>query len=241
MNTLDVTTRPADLIVAISGPSATPGKTAPSWDDEAELIARAQQDSREFGPLYERYVDRIYRYTYRRIGDHEAAEDLTAQTFQQALAALPGYEWRGVPFSAWLYRIAGNLVIRYRRVSGREVTMEHVDRIVDEHYAMDDPLDSILGQSSRDQLYVAMQRLSPDQRRALVLKYSHGMKNGEVGELMNRTEGGVKQLVHRAMVILRRTLAELDAERDTGTGKRPVSVGVTAGAPDQDTLLILCR
>lgn len=192
-------------------PAATDITATPQpWADEAELIARAKSDSHAFGPLYERYVDRIYRYIYRRIGDHEEAEDLTAQTFQQALAALPAYEWRGVPFSAWLYRIAGNLVIRHRRIHGREVTMEHVERIVDDRGSFDDPLEAILRQSSSDQLLNAMQSLSFDQRRALILKYSHGLKNHEVGTLMNRSEGGVKQLVHRAMLVLRRTLKASD-------------------------------
>jgi RNA polymerase sigma-70 factor, ECF subfamily len=182
------------------------------WKDESELIARAKRDSREFGLLYERYMDRIYRYIYRRVGDHESAEDLTAQTFQQALAALPSYEWRGVPFSAWLYRIAGNLVIRHRRVNAREVCMEHVERIVDERHAFDDPLDAVLQQANNDQLYRALQRLSSDQRRALALKYSHGLKNHEVGAMMNRSEGGIKQLVHRAMIVLRQALSEVEVE-----------------------------
>jgi RNA polymerase sigma-70 factor, ECF subfamily len=180
--------------------------------DESELIARAKADTREFGVLYERYHERIYRYIYRRVGDHEATQDLTAQTFQQALAALPDYEWRGVPFSAWLYRIAGNLVIRYRRVNSREVSMEHIERIVDQRGAFEDPLDAVLQQSNNDQLYTAMQRLSEDQRRALTLKYAHGLKNHEVGVLMNRSEGGIKQLVHRAMIVLRQALRELDRE-----------------------------
>jgi RNA polymerase sigma-70 factor, ECF subfamily len=187
-------------------------QTSPIWTEEADLIARARNDIREFTPLYERNIDRIYRYIYRRVSDHDAAEDLTAQTFQQAIAALPSYQWRGVPFSAWLFRIAGNLVIRYRRTNGREVVMEHVERIVDERGSFEDPLDAILQKARRDLLYEAMRQLSDDQRRALVLKYVHGLKNHEVGERMNRTEGGVKQLVHRAMIVLRHAVSELEAE-----------------------------
>jgi RNA polymerase sigma-70 factor, ECF subfamily len=183
-----------------------------SHGDESELIARAKEDTREFGRLYERYNLRIFRYIYRRVGDHETAEDLTAQTFQQALAALPDYEWRGVPFSAWLYRIAGNLVIRHRRVNAREISMEHIERVVDERGAFDDPLDAVIQQTSNDQLYAAMRRLSDDQRKALTLKYAHGLKNHEVGVLMNRSEGGIKQLVHRAMLVLRQALRDPDKE-----------------------------
>jgi RNA polymerase sigma-70 factor, ECF subfamily len=182
------------------------------WADEADIVARAKRDIRDFTPLYDRYCDRIYRYIYRRVGDHEAAEDLTAQTFQQAIAAMPGFEWRGLPFSAWLYRIAGNLVIRHRQIRGREVTMEYVERLVDQQGCVDDPLEVIVRQSSRDALTAAMERLNPAQKRALILKYSHGLKNHEVGTLMNRSEGGVKQLVHRAMIVLRRELRKLEEE-----------------------------
>lgn len=206
------TTGSSDLINLDVSLSVDISRTEPIWTEEAELVERAKLDIQEFAPLYERNVDRIYRYIYRRVGDHQAAEDLTAQTFQQAIAALPGYEWRGVPFSAWLFRISGNLIIRYRRVHNREVTMEHVERIVDERGAFDDPLDAILQKSRRDLLYKAMECLSADQRRALILKYSNGLTNREVGERMNRTEGGVKQLVHRAMIVLRQTIGELEAE-----------------------------
>src|SRR3712207_5367797 len=94
--------------------------------DEGALVAAAQRDPRDFGPLYELYVDRIYRYAYRRVGTHHEAEDITAQTFQQALQALPNYQWRGLPFGAWLFRIAGNIINRRGRTSGREVAVEDV-------------------------------------------------------------------------------------------------------------------
>lgn len=183
------------IVISSTVPADAPG--------EDSLVASAKEDPAAFEPLYERYVDQIYRYIYRRVGTHDEAEDLTAQTFQQALAALPNYEWRGVPFGSWLYRIAGNLVIRHRRVRGREIAMNHIERIVDERGSFDDPLESIVRESSRDQLYAAMRQLSADQQRALILKYVHGMKNHEVGLVLGRTEGGIKQLVHRAIIALR--------------------------------------
>jgi RNA polymerase sigma-70 factor, ECF subfamily len=205
--------------------SAQPARL--SVDNEGALIAAAQKDPTAFGPLYERYVDQIYRYVYRRVGNHVEAEDLTAQTFQQALGALPSYQWRGLPFGAWLYRIAGNLIIRHRRVRGREIAVEHVERIVDERGAFDDPADALLRRCSSEQLVEAMQRLNDDQRRALVLKYSHGLKNHEVGTVMGRTEGGVKQLVHRAMLVLREALTH---ENLDGLGERALPVPATRRA-----------
>jgi RNA polymerase sigma-70 factor, ECF subfamily len=194
----------------------------PVWADEAEIIALAKQDTRAFAQLYDRHFDRIYRYIYRRTGDREVAEDLTSQTFQQALAALGGFEWRGLPFSAWLYRIASNLVSRHRQTSGREVAMEYVERIVDQRGSFEDPLESLIQRSSSDVLHEALERLNPDQQRAIVLKYAHGLKNAEVGALMNRSEGGIKQLVHRAMLVLRSVLAELEQRKSSADAERKI-------------------
>ena len=174
--------------------------------DEAKLIEAAQNDPEAFGPLYERYVDRIYRYAYRRVGNHADAEDVTSQTFQQALAALPGYEWRGVPFGAWLYRIAGNVISRRGRTSSREVTVEDVTSLSQERAGVDEDPAEIVAERQEDELTEALRQLPVDQQRVIVLRFSHGMKSREIGEVMGRSEGAVKQLLHRAMIALRATL-----------------------------------
>jgi RNA polymerase sigma-70 factor (ECF subfamily) len=175
--------------------------------DEAELVAAAQRDPHEFGPLYERYVDQIYRFAYRRTGNHADAEDVTAQTFQQAIAALPAYEWRGLPFGAWLYRIASNIIYRRGRTSSREVSVEDVSVFArsDESYG-EDPADLIGARSDAEALLSAIRTLPDDQQRALILKFARGLRNREIGEELGRSEGAIKQLVHRAMVNLRATL-----------------------------------
>ena len=174
--------------------------------DEAKLIEAAQNDPGAFGPLYERYVDRIYRYAYRRVGNHADAEDVTSQTFQQALAALPGYEWRGVPFGAWLYRIAANVISRRGRTSSREVTVEDVTSLSQERAGVDEDPAEIVAERQEDELTEALRQLPVDQQRVIVLRFSHGMKSREIGEVMGRSEGAVKQLLHRAMIALRATL-----------------------------------
>jgi RNA polymerase sigma-70 factor, ECF subfamily len=174
--------------------------------DEGALVAAAKRDPREFGPLYELYVDRIYRFAYRRVGTHHEAEDITAQTFQQALQALPAYEWRGLPFGAWLFRIAGNIINRRGRTSGREVAVEDVTVFSGYEETDDDPADLAWRSEQAGELAEKIQRLPPDQQRVLVLKFSHGMKNREIGDLMGRSEGAIKQLVHRALVSLRATM-----------------------------------
>jgi len=174
--------------------------------DEGALVAAAKRDPRNFGPLYELYVDRIYRFAYRRVGTHHEAEDITAQTFQQALQALPAYEWRGLPFGAWLFRIAGNIINRRGRTSGREVAVEDVTVFSGYEETDDDPADLAWRSEQAGELAEKIGHLPPDQQRVLVLKFSHGMKNREIGDLMGRSEGAIKQLVHRALVSLRATI-----------------------------------
>ena len=171
--------------------------------DEGELVAAAKRDPREFGALYELYVDRVYRYAYRRVGTHHDAEDVTAQTFQQALAALPKYEWRGLPFGAWLFRIAANVINRRGRTGNREIAVEDVSVFSFQETLDDDPIDRVTRDELADELNELIETLPADQQRVLVLKFSHGLKNREIGDLMGRSEGAVKQLVHRALVNLR--------------------------------------
>jgi RNA polymerase sigma-70 factor (ECF subfamily) len=171
--------------------------------DEGELVAAAKQDPTEFGALYELYVDRVYRYAYRRVGTHHDAEDVTAQTFQQALAALPKYEWRGLPFGAWLFRIAANVINRRGRTGNREIAVEDVSVFSFQEALDDDPMDRVTRDELADELNELISTLPADQQRVLVLKFSHGLKNREIGDLMGRSEGAVKQLVHRALVNLR--------------------------------------
>jgi RNA polymerase sigma-70 factor (ECF subfamily) len=176
--------------------------------DEASLVAAAKRDPQEFGPLYELYVDRIYRFAYRRVGTHHEAEDITSQTFQQALQALPNYEWRGLPFGAWLFRIAGNIINRRGRTSGREVSVEDVTVFSGYEESDDDPSDLVWRSEEASNLADMITHLPPDQQRVLVLKFSHGMKNREIGDLMGRSEGAIKQLVHRALVALRAAMGQ---------------------------------
>ena len=172
-------------------------------------VAAAKRDPAAFAPLYERYVDAIYRYAYRRVGSHAEAEDVTAQTFQQALAALPNFEWRGVPFGAWLYRIAGHVIVQRGRRSSRELVVEdlrvHLDR--GDRADDEDPARLFEARAEAGELVAAVRRLPRDQQRVLVLKFARGLSNREIGAALGRSEGAVKQLTHRAVHTLRGLLA----------------------------------
>src|SRR5580704_19518617 len=94
---------------------------------EQQLVEAAQRDPRRFAELYDAYFDRIYAYAVMRVRDRAAAEDITSEAFHQALKNLAKFEWRGVPFSAWLYRIASNAIVDRAAANARESGAERTD------------------------------------------------------------------------------------------------------------------
>lgn len=177
---------------------------------EQALVERARADPDAFGALYDRYVDRIYRFAFHRTGGHADAEDVTAQTFHRAFERIGAYEWRGVPFGAWLFRIARNaLVDRTRR--GHAVSL---DQIADGEPAADDaPCELALeAREALDEVWAAVAQLAPMQRRAVTLYYGRDLSHAEVGRRLGRSEAAAKQLVYRAIKTLRGRLATEEVE-----------------------------
>ncbi len=171
--------------------------------DEQQLVAKAKQDPRAFGPLYDLYVDRVYRYCYQRTESHYEAEELTAQCFRRALEAMPKYEWRGAPFGAWLFAIARNLV------AGRNGKTKHevpIDGVPEPASGDPEPLDDLLGQEEVDTLWQAVYRLPLQQQQVVVLRYAQDLSNREVARIVNRSETATKQLVYRSLRALREML-----------------------------------
>jgi RNA polymerase sigma-70 factor (ECF subfamily) len=179
-------------------------KTEAELEEERLLVEAAQQDRAAFEKLYDRYFDQIYSYVYYHCGSREQAEDITAATFQRALEDLPNFRWRGVPYSAWLYRVAGNLLSRDRR---RPAWLElKQDSALPSE--LDEPDAAWLDKEERGALHEAIRALPADQRQAVLLRFFAGMRNKEVGKVMNRSEGAVKLLVFRAVSNLRHKLGE---------------------------------
>jgi RNA polymerase sigma-70 factor (ECF subfamily) len=178
---------------------------------ERDLILAAQRDRAAFAPLYERYVDQIFAYVLGMTRDRELAEDVTAATFARAIEELPRFEYRGVPYSAWLYRVATNLVHRQQRRKGWVELQAHL--------ADDAPGPEALVEAGDRAATVraAVADLPADQRQAVLLRFGGELRNKEIAELMGRSEGAVKLLTFRAMTALRRRLgAPLPAERGRG-------------------------
>jgi len=174
---------------------------------DSDLIARAKQEPEAFGALYDRYVDRIYNYICYRMGNDQDAEDLTARTFYRALDHFQGYEDRGAPFSAWLYRIAHNLVANWHRDHSRR-KMIAIDDLVLSAPKGKGPAATTEKGDQEDLLLSAVRRLAPDRQQLIILKHVEGMTNAEIGQVMGRTEGAIKSLYHRALVALREDLAD---------------------------------
>lgn len=181
-----------------------------SVSDESALIERAKSDSDAFGELYEQYVDRIYNYVYYRTGNVADAEDLTARIFERAMNHIGRYEDQGVPFSAWLYRIAHNLVANWHRDRSRRtlISLDEVSQWVVEDHS---PEFAAQLMEDKEALLEVVRRLPSERQELLRLKFVERLSNRDIGEIMGRSEGAIKSLYHRTLLALREDLAGPDS------------------------------
>jgi RNA polymerase sigma-70 factor (ECF subfamily) len=189
--------------------------------EDLGLVRRAASDPEAFGELYEKHVRRIYSYIYYRTGNHHDAEDLTARVFQRALGHVADFEDKGVPFSAWLYRIAHNLVANWHRDESRRPTVP-----LDEYSASglpgEHPEAEALAAEEQRMLLEVVRRLPEDRQQLLILKFVERLSNAEVGEIMGRTEGAIKSLYHRTLSSLREEIGQSQTDASWGeAGKDP--------------------
>jgi RNA polymerase sigma-70 factor (ECF subfamily) len=182
---------------------------------DAELVDVVKAgDQNAFGELYERYVEKIYNYVYYRTGNHHDAEDLTARVFFRAIGHIETYTERGVPFQAWLYRIAHNLVANWHRDRGRRKVIP-LDEFIATSLKSDSPDRQAEDNEEREALLIAIRRLPEERQQLLTLKFVEHLSNAEIGALMNRTEGAVKSLYHRTLIALRDELGSHLHEQQT--------------------------
>ncbi len=186
---------------------ASPSDAPLSDLDDRTLIARAANEPAAFGALYERYVERIYNYIYHRVGNHHDAEDLTARAFQRALHHIGNYVDRGVPFAAWLYRIAHNLVANWYRDNSRRRDIP-LDSLAEIAHRQPDPHRQMLAEEEWEEVRRALRQLSPDRQAVIVLKHSERLSNAEIAAILGKSEGAVKSLYHRTLIALRQMMGE---------------------------------
>lgn len=183
--------------------------------DELELVRRAATDPDAFGELYERHVRRIYNYIYYRTGDHHDAEDLTARVFQRALRHVGAFQDKGVPFTAWLYRIAHNLVANWHRDRSRRPVLPLEDHLAASAISSH-PETLALAEEEGALLLEAVRRLPAERQQLLILKFVEHLSNAEIGGIMGRSEGAIKSLYHRTLASLRDELVSGSSAADEG-------------------------
>lgn len=162
--------------------------------DERLQVEAARQDPARFAELYEDNFERVYAYVARRVGNREEAQDVTADVFQHALAGLPRFEWRGLPFVAWLLGIAANVLSdRWQRTAThQEAVNDDLDQI-----GIEDDIEQ------RAMLYQLVDTLPDDQRWVIIRRFVGQKSLREIATELGRSEGAIKQLQLRALQNLR--------------------------------------
>ena len=172
--------------------------------NEESLVGRAKQHDQEaFAQLYEEYFDRIYRYLAFKIGNEMEAEDMTQQVFLNALRSISSYKWRGLPFSAWLFRIAHNQVVDYLRKKTRQPVFSLNETTI---ASGDNPQKTTEQKMSIEQLVLATKDLTPAQQEVIALRFAGDLPISHVARIMGKSEGAIKALQHSAIVALRKIL-----------------------------------
>jgi RNA polymerase sigma-70 factor (ECF subfamily) len=174
-------------------------------DDEGQLIKQAKShDPGAISELYNRHVDQIFHYVFNRTGEVPLAEDLTGDVFLRALESLAAYDDHGVPFIAWLYRIAQARVIDHWRRTHHRTTVSFEDQDLPGWLATDDIAENDVLQHER--LASSLVYLTEEQQQVIVLKFMQGLNNAEIAQIMGKTEGAVKALQRRGLEALARLL-----------------------------------
>jgi len=208
------------------------GRVVPLDQDRA-LVRAAQADPLQFDPLYRKYLAQVYNLAYHELGDHHEAEDVTERTFMLALGGLPRFQDtapddagpEASTFRVWLFRIARNVVANHRRTVRRRPTapLEAAAGVA----ASDDVEGGAVARSEASAAWAAVRRLPGDRRRAVVLRFVDDLSTAEIAGILERSEGAVRVLLHRALRSVARELSRdadrarsgRDQNRDQGRGQ----------------------
>ncbi|TWF78106.1 RNA polymerase sigma-70 factor (ECF subfamily) [Pseudonocardia hierapolitana] len=186
---------------------ATPApheETGGAW----ALVKAAQEgDMVAFGDLFDRYYDVVFRYVLFRTGDRTLAEDLTQETFVRALRRISSVSYQGRDIGAWFVTIARNLIFDHVK-SSRYRLEQTTSEIVELSPSTGGPEQAVLDGATNDELLRCVRKLNPDQQECIQLRFLQGLSVAETAEIMDRNEGAVKALQHRAVRRLAQLLPE---------------------------------
>lgn len=199
------------LAESIDQPKIAPAAAGPTARNESaevlaewEVVRRAQgYDEEALRMLYEMYYPKVYNYAFLQMGDVQAAEDLASDVMLKVLESLRAYRFRGLPFGAWVFRIARNRLIDLHRRRKRRGEVDLSETLAG---SLANPQSLAERALERGQLQVALKHLTDEQRQVIVLKFIEGFDNRSIGRIMGRSEGAIKSLQHRALAALRRVL-----------------------------------
>jgi len=169
------------------------------FEPQRRVIEAAQLgDLEALGSLYDSHINQVYRYALARLGNVHDAEDVAEEIFLKMLAGLPNYQWRKVPFAAWLMRIARNEVISFARRSGRRVTdSELPEDVIDRQNH--DPAESTERTMALEDMREAVKLLPEAQREVIILRFASGLSVADTAKALNKNENNVKVLQHKGM------------------------------------------
>lgn len=176
--------------------------------DDAALVCRAVAgDSAAFAEIYDAYAPRVRRFLHHQLGNADLADELLQRTFVKMIEALPRYQSRGLPFGAWVFRIARNAVIDHRRTTHPAIPL---DMTTERPSDGGDPVATAERGQDRDLLRAALDELPSDQRQVLIWRFFAELSPAETAAIMGRSNGAVRVLQHRALVGLREILGPAD-------------------------------
>lgn len=176
-----------------------------NFKSEEELVYAAQENRKAFMKIYDMHFKQIYNYVYYRTFNINTAEEITSQTFLKALENIKGFEYRNIPIIIWLYKIASNNLADFYRKDHRTVELTEDPPAVDKESW---PEEVLVNKTEKEQLICYLKTIPSSQQQAIVLRYLQDLPYKEIAEILDKTEGSIKQLLYRGLQNLRKRMMQ---------------------------------